>query len=150
MNLLKKMLYFNEKSRTIEHVRQKNISENGVIIAEIILKYFGVKVEKSKLYSDFGDISGGVSLLMIKNILSLYGLSVTPYKCGADDISEIKLPCILFWKFNQYVVLTKIDSAYYHICDPAVKAKIVLVDRDEFDCYFSDFVLELNQISIGG
>ncbi|MES2823537.1 MAG: cysteine peptidase family C39 domain-containing protein [Pseudomonadota bacterium] len=149
MNLLKKILNFQGRSKPIKHVRQKNISENGIICAEIILKYFGVKVEKAQLYSDFGDISGGVSLLKIKSILSLYGLLVTPYKCGADNISEIKLPCILFWKLNQYVILTNIDSLHYHICDPAVKAKNILVDRDEFDCYFSDFVLEPNQTYIG-
>jgi ATP-binding cassette, subfamily B, bacterial len=74
----------------------------------------------------------GVSIQDIVQGGKKMGLAVTPLKLTVDELKEIPLPAILFWKQDHFVVLHKIKSnvagTLYHIADPGYGKAILETD----------------------
>lgn len=65
----------------------------------------------------------GVSVQDLINGAAKIGLEASAAKLSLDQLEEIPLPTILFWKQDHFVVLHKIDNnkkrKLYHVADPA-------------------------------
>ena len=67
------------------------------------------------------------------------GFEVSAYSVETADLSELKMPAIVHWQFNHYVVLERFSRGTMTIVDPA-KGRVVIEQR-EFDEKFTGIIL---------
>jgi len=48
-----------------------------------------------------------------------FGLGGTAFKIDPEDLPQLKLPLILHWRLNHWIVLWRIKSDHYLVDDPA-------------------------------
>jgi len=93
-------------------------------------KYYAIQQVKNLF--EFTRI--GVSIQDILDVSPKLGIKPTALKLTEDDLLEIPLPAILYWKQEHFVVLEKVSvtkkKTLYHISDPSY-GKIIL-DKEGF------------------
>jgi ATP-binding cassette subfamily B protein RaxB len=68
------------------------------------------------------------------------GLQTRPLKLDMEHLPELKLPCILHWDMNHFVVLKSVTAQHAVIHDPAVGERKLKLD--EFSRHFTGVALE--------
>jgi ATP-binding cassette subfamily B protein len=86
----------------------------------MIVKYFGgnISIETLRQFTEIG--KEGVSLLGISDAAEKIGLKTLAAQCSLQELKQdIKLPAILHWGQNHFVVLHKIKKGKFYLADPA-------------------------------
>lgn len=129
------------KHRKIPVILQSEISECGLASLCMLMNYHGSRVDLSSLRKQNSIPLSGMSALDIKNIAKKYRLNATVYRLELENIHTLKLPVILHWDMNHFVVLTKIKKKSLLIHDPSL-GKLKL-SKSEFSLHFTGIAIEL-------
>jgi len=89
----------------------------------------------------FGSSQKGVTLRQMMHVATALGMEGRPLKLDLDNLSRLKLPCILHWGMNHFVVLCKIGPRSAVIHDPARGVR--KLDLLEVSSQFTGVALEL-------
>lgn len=112
----------NNKNR-IKFYHQLQSSDCAAACLAMIRSYFGKKDALSDIKHFFELTKVGVSIQELVDVAEKTGLSMTALKLTDDELKEIPLPIILYWKQEHFVVLEKIVSKkgknIYYLADPA-------------------------------
>lgn len=112
----------NHKNR-IKFYHQLQSSDCAAACLAMIRSYFGKEDALSDIKHFFELTKAGVSIQELVDVAEKTGLSMTALKLTDDELKEIPLPIILYWKQEHFVVLEKIVSKkgknIYHLADPA-------------------------------
>jgi ATP-binding cassette subfamily B protein RaxB len=73
------------------------------------------------------------------------GFSARPLRLDMEDLGNLKLPCILHWDLNHFVVLWKVSKAKVIILDPAVGERSL--SFKQVSDHFTGVALELTPIA---
>ena len=114
------------------HFKQHFSLDCGPTCIKIIAKYYGksISIEKLRLYSEFN--KEGVSLLGLSQASERIGLKTNAITITTDSlIKQLKLPCILHWNQNHFVVLHKASKNKFTVADPA--KNLVTLSKQEFE-----------------
>jgi ATP-binding cassette subfamily B protein len=123
-------------------VLQYEAVECGAACLKIVLGYLGKVVGLAELRERCGISRDGVTAIQLKRTALSYGLEVRAYRCSADQLrSTAKVPAILFWNFNHFLVLEGFDGNKVYLSDPASGRRSV--GWEEFLTSFTGVVLEL-------
>lgn len=121
------MLFY--KKPKITFYNQLESTDCGAACLAMIISYYGKKVSLSQVKNQFEFTRIGVSIQDIVEVSTNIGFQATPLKLSQDQLEQIPLPCVLFWKQDHFVVLEKItqkkEETFYHILDPGY-GKIIL------------------------
>ena len=122
---------------------QMEALECGAACLCMIAAYYGKWVNLSKVRKDCGVSRDGS---VAKNILAAartYGFDASGYKLEPSDIGDMKLPAIIHWNFNHFVVIKRIDykRKKVYLNDPA-RGKVT-VSMDTFDQSFTGIFLSI-------
>jgi ATP-binding cassette subfamily B protein RaxB len=99
---------------------QSTANECGICCMKVILSEFGKEVDKESIYKRLKKIGGGLSLSVISNLATSFGLICRAVRISdLSDLKQISTPCILHWNMNHYVVLLKINNRKLIVYDPA-------------------------------
>ena len=123
-------------------VLQMENTECGAASLSIILQHFGKYVPLTQLRELCGvsrDGSDAANLLLAGESLSLNGKG---FKKGLVQLQEVKLPVILFWEFNHFLILEGFVGDKVMLNDPAVGPRSVT--KDEFETSYTGIVLTLD------
>lgn len=124
-------------------VLQYEAVECGAACLKIVLGYLGKVVSLAELRERCGISRDGVTAIQIKQTAISYGLDVRAYRCSAEQLREkAKLPSILFWNFNHFLVLEGFEGNKVFLSDPASGRRSV--PWDEFRTSFTGVVLEFS------
>lgn len=130
------------KRRPIRPILQSASAECGLACAGMLIESFKRnRLQIQSLRRRYDVTLRGMSLSSLIQILSDHGMMARPLSVGLDRLKNVRLPCILHWRFNHFVVLEKISKRYFHIVDPAVGS--ILADREELDQNFTGVVVEV-------
>jgi ATP-binding cassette, subfamily B, bacterial len=107
----------------------------------MVLAYHGRHVPLSELRMECGTNRDGASALDVVETAERHGLDAKALQLDIDDLRDVRMPAILHWEFNHFVVLERVQGRAATIVDPALGRRSVA--PDELDRAFTGVVLEL-------
>ena len=122
-------------------ILQTEATECGLACLAMVASYYGYETDLPSLRRRFAISQQGANLQQLIQIGQQIQLGSRPLRGEIDDLAEVKLPIVLHWDMNHFVVLVKISGRHYTIHDPA-RGKVVLA-REDFSNHFTGVVLEL-------
>lgn len=140
IRILKNKIDLGFKSR-FPMIHQTESSECGLACLAMICGYYGKNIDIFSLRQRFNLSSRGTDLSSLNDIAVKMNMSTRAVSAELDELHSVKLPCILHWNFNHFVVLTKVKNEKFTIHDPSIG--IVTVTNNEFSNKFTGIVLEI-------
>lgn len=137
--LLRK-IHFSSSTKT-PVMQQSERSECGLVCIAMIASHFGHYTDIREIRQRFSVSQQGLSLRGLVQISSAMNLSSRPVKLEMAGLSNLKMPCILHWNFDHFVVLVAVKKDSFVIHDPAAGRRVV--SFDEISKHFTGIALEL-------
>jgi len=104
----------------VPQVMQMEALECGAACLTMILAYYGRWVPLEQVRADCGVSRDGSKASNVLKAARSYGLAAKGMTYSTKALREkVTFPCILFWNFNHFVVLTGFKGKYAYINDPA-------------------------------
>src|SRR5947209_2116451 len=129
------------RGKRVSQVSQMNAVECGLACLAMILTYYGRKTSISELRTHYAVGRDGVSALGIVKAARYYGLRVRAISLQHNDFRFVKLPAIVHWEFNHFLVVERWSRKRVDVVDPA-RGRYRLT-HDEFDAGFTGVVIIL-------
>lgn len=127
---------------TVHTVLQNEAQECGLACMAMIANAYGHNVNMPYMRSVHQVTAGGMSLAELYNLAGVFGFDARGLAVqNTDEMDALKLPAILHWEGQHYVVLERISGGRFYIQDPSIGPRAF--DREDFERYFSGVVLEL-------
>lgn len=120
---------------------QHEEAECGAASLGTILAYHGRWVSIDELRKECAVSRDGSTALDVAQAAQKYGLTVDAWRKDTHELASIKLPAILFWEFNHFLILEAIGTDRYYLNDPANGRRIV--SEETFGRAFTGIVMEL-------
>ncbi|MBK1889315.1 peptidase domain-containing ABC transporter [Undibacterium sp. 14-3-2] len=105
--------------RKVPVILQTEVSECGLASICMVSGYHGYHVDLQGLRCRFQLSLKGANLQSLIKIADCINLTTRAVSLDIDDLDKLKLPCILHWNFNHFVVLTDVSANSVSIIDPA-------------------------------
>jgi ATP-binding cassette, subfamily B, bacterial CvaB/MchF/RaxB len=102
-------------------VLQSEAMECGLASLCMVMATFGRNLDLTILRERYPASMRGVSIARLGEIAEQEGFLLTAYQAQADQMAELKLPGVLHWKGNHFVVLTEYKAGKsVTLHDPAI------------------------------
>jgi ABC-type bacteriocin/lantibiotic exporter with double-glycine peptidase domain len=125
--------------RRVPFIEQMEHSECGLACLVMILNYYNYSISLAELRDEIGSSTLGYSFYHLSIFAQQKNLKSKAYKADTAHLKMLKLPAIIHWKNNHFVVLEKIKRNNFYIVDPALgRRKIGL---SEFKKNYSGYIL---------
>ncbi|MEO7999164.1 MAG: cysteine peptidase family C39 domain-containing protein, partial [Gemmatimonadaceae bacterium] len=125
-------------------ILQMEAAECGAAALAMVLAHYGRYVPLEELRVSCGVSRDGVNAENLCKAARAYGLEATESTRELHELNAVKLPAIIFWNFNHFVVLDGIEANSYHLNDPAVGPRPVT--NEEMDLSFTGLVIEFTRL----
>lgn len=122
-------------------VLQSEAAECGIACLAMVCGFYGLDIDLFNFRSRYGSPSQGVTLLTLSKTAENIGLKNRALSLDLNEIKQLKLPAILHWGMNHYVVLTKVHKSSFVIHDPAFGKRTISLQ--EMSNHFTGVALEL-------
>ena len=126
-------------------VLQTEASECGLACLVMTTQYFGNAADLPNLRRRFGMSLKGATLKDVMRVAEQIGLATRPLRLELDEIAQLRIPSILHWDLNHFVVLERMDGGSAIIHDPAVGVRRMTIA--ELSRHFTGVALELTPTS---
>nr|WP_241022384.1 peptidase domain-containing ABC transporter [Burkholderia sp. Se-20373] len=142
LNPMKRKAYLSGLFKTrFPTVLQTESTECGLACVAMLANYHGRHVTLRDLRQKFSVSLKGISLGSLLRVCKHNGLSSRPIRTELAGLKQIKLPCILHWNFNHFVILRKIGANHAVIVDPAYGER--QVDWESVSQAFTGVAIEI-------
>ena len=122
-------------------VMQSEAAECGLACLAMVARAHGARIGLRDLRHRFPTSLKGTSLKQLIDIARKMSFQARPVRLEPENLGKLKLPCILHWDLNHFVVLTYVGRNDLTVFDPAVGK--VRMDRAEISKHFTGVALEL-------
>jgi ATP-binding cassette, subfamily B, bacterial CvaB/MchF/RaxB len=127
--------------RRLPALLQAEAAECGLACLAMIASYYGQCVDVATLRRRFAISAKGTSLSSIIDFASRLDLSARPVRLEVEDLSRLRLPCILHWNLTHFVVLARVGRTRIVLHDPAAGKRTLPIEAA--DTAFTGVALEL-------
>jgi len=115
--------------RRVPLILQSEAPECGIACVAMIASYHGYRTDLSAMRVRLSPSMRGVTLQHIAAIAQTMNLSARGVQAPLEALGQLRLPAILHWDMNHFVVLTKVAGQRLTVLDPA-RGKRVLSQSD--------------------
>lgn len=129
-------------SRKLPMLLQTEAAECSLACVAMIARYHGHDVDLASLRRRFPTSLKGAGLATVMGISSKLGFVSRPLKLGMDELAQLKVPCILHWDLNHFVILKQVTAKGVLIHDPARGVRSL--SFKETSDHFTGVALELS------
>jgi ATP-binding cassette subfamily B protein RaxB len=140
MTALLEKLNFGWRAR-LPIVLQTEASECGLASLTMVAQYFGYRADLPHLRRRFGMSLKGATLKDVMRVADQIGFACRPLRLELSEISQLRLPCILHWDLNHFVVLKSMRPGGAVIHDPAIGVRNLPMET--ISRHFTGVALEL-------
>lgn len=120
---------------------QSEAAECGLASLAMVADAHGMRLGLAEMRQRFPMSLKGAKLSQLIHIAQQLGFSTRPLRLDMEDLGKLKLPCILHWDLNHFVVLAKVGKDKVTILDPAIgERKLSLAEVSD---HFTGVALEL-------
>lgn len=120
---------------------QTEATECGLACLGMIAGYHGYCSDLATLRRRFPISLKGATLTHLIQVAQSLELATRPLRLELDDLCKLRLPCILHWNFNHFVVLKGVSGKIVTIHDPATGRR--KLSFAELSSSFTGVALEL-------
>jgi ATP-binding cassette, subfamily B, bacterial CvaB/MchF/RaxB len=122
-------------------VLQSQVSECSLACLAMVAAAHGQHFDMAELRRRFPVSLKGANLQQLTSYAAALGYSSRPLRLDLHELREIKVPCILHWNLNHFVVLKGVGRESLTLLDPAVgERRVALVEASR---HFTGVALEL-------
>ena len=111
--------------KKIPVILQSESAECGIACLAMVCGYYGLDIDLFNFRQRFGSPSQGSSLMQLSKTAEHAGLKSRALSLDLDEIRQLKLPCIIHWGMNHYVVLTKVRKSSFIVHDPSLGKRVI-------------------------
>jgi ATP-binding cassette subfamily B protein RaxB len=126
--------------RRVPQILQTESAECGLACLAMVGNYYGYDVDLFHLRQQCGVSSRGANLGQLIGIATSINLQTRPLSLDIDELDQLRLPCILHWDMNHFVVLVAIKGDQYVVHDPAFGRR--KISREVCSQHFTGVALE--------
>ncbi|MBI0083657.1 peptidase domain-containing ABC transporter [Commensalibacter sp. M0402] len=127
--------------QTVPVILQVEASECGLACLAMIMSYYGNYIDVTTFRQRESISIKGITLQNIIDIAQRNNLTTRPLRLEMEELNKLRLPCILHWSLNHFVVLTDVKTNGIMINDPARGKRKVL--WGEINNEFTGVALEI-------
>lgn len=135
-------LDFTRGGHRLPLIRQTEAAECGLACLAMVATFHGHRVDLNTLRRRYPISLNGVTMRGLMQIANQLGMACRPIRIDIEDLPQIKLPAILHWDLNHFVVLKAIKRQSLSIHDPA--RGDILVKMNEASKHLTGVTLELS------
>lgn len=106
-------------ARSLPLLRQAEAAECGLASLAMVASYHGYEVDLATFRRRFGLSMKGMTLRTMIDIAGAIGLSARPVRCEPHELGDLRLPAVLHWGTNHFVVVESATRRLVVIHDPA-------------------------------
>ena len=128
-------------SKKLPSILQTEAAECGLASLAMVAAFHGYRTDLATLRTRHAISLKGATLNEVMRIGSTLGLQSRPLRLELEELSALKLPCILHWNLNHFVVLKRVGRKSIEIHDPARGRRTI--DFKEVSEQFTGVALEL-------
>lgn len=121
---------------------QTEASECGLCSLAMVADYHGYRTDLASLRLRFSISRKGATLESLIRIAQVLKLDSRPLKLDLHNLPQLRLPCIIHWNMDHFVVLVSVSARRAVIHDPAVGVRSFTMA--EFSKHFTGVALELS------
>ncbi len=122
-------------------ILQTEIAECGLVSLAMVANYHGFETDLASLRQRFNLSLKGVTLAHLVEFASRLELASRALRLDLNEITQLKLPCILHWDLNHFVVLVAADAKGITLHDPAHGVR--RLSYEQASDHFTGVALEL-------
>ncbi|MDQ5889259.1 MAG: ATP-binding cassette, subfamily bacterial CvaB/MchF/RaxB [Pseudomonadota bacterium] len=120
---------------------QTEATECGLACLGMVAGFHGYRTDLASLRGRFPVSLKGATLAQLMHIARQMDLGTRALKLELEDLGQLRLPCVLHWNFNHFVVLKQVSGKGVTIHDPAMGVRTLSLD--EVSRCFTGVALEL-------
>lgn len=136
------MNLFSFSRRRLPLILQDANGECGIACLAMIAGWYGHRLEYPQLKASYPTTRRGLSLADLAAVADQLNFDVRGYRIDdVADLGKVRLPAILHWGGNHFVVLKSVRKDRYVVHNPAVGVR--KLTRKDIEDSFSGFVLEV-------
>lgn len=129
------------KQRRVPVIQQMSAIECGIVCLAMILGYYGHHVSIEELREATAVGRDGLSALRLVQAARAYGLRIRALSLPEPDLCDVRLPAIVHWAFNHFLIVERWSKRFVDVVDPALGRRRMTVK--EFDAGFTGVVIML-------
>ncbi len=128
--------------RKVPTILQMEAAECGAASLAMILAYYGLWVPLEELREQCGVSRDGARVSNLLATARQHGMTAGTRAVGVGEFAQVRLPAIVFWNRNHYLVVSRFDRDRVVVNDPA-RGRL-RIRRKDFERSYSGVVLEMS------
>lgn len=128
-------------SAKIPMILQTESAECGLACLAMIAHHHGYRTDLFSLRQKYPISQKGATLHTLIKIAKKMRLTTRPLRLELDELSQLRMPCILHWDMNHFVVLKSASKNKVTILDPSYGQRILTTK--EISNHFTGVALEV-------
>jgi ATP-binding cassette subfamily B protein RaxB len=124
-------------------VLQSEQAECGLAALNMIAVYHGHSLALGEMRTRFAALDRGPTLHTILATADALSLETRPVRAEVGELRQLRLPAILHWQFNHFVVLVAVRRGRYVLHDPAQGRRVL--GRNRLDEAFTGVAVEFSR-----
>lgn len=126
----------------MDAIVQSEAAECGLACLAMVASHHGNRIGLRELRRQHSLSLKGATLSQLMDIAAKMGFMCRPLRLDLEHLAELKLPCILHWDLNHFVVLTRVHKRHVTVLDPALGKRVLALA--DFSQHFTGIALELS------
>jgi ATP-binding cassette, subfamily B, bacterial CvaB/MchF/RaxB len=110
-------------------ILQSEAPECGIACLAMVASFHGHRTDLSAMRLRLSPSLKGVTLKHVAQIAETMGMTARGVQVPLDSLRKLRLPSILHWDMNHFVVLTRADGRRITVHDPARGKRVLTLDE---------------------